>query len=237
MLTTLLASNAVGFRGRTASYVSVAAHVMLVAGAIGATATPVPQRRPDVVDTLVYRPPAVVELPHDESARRPLSATKLVVPEVLVAVPPLLVPSELPSIATLTPTTSIGTETKFSPAVGRTVGHSGLSGLGVEEDTLSRARTEHEVDQPVRLRSGQSGPRYPEVLRVAGVQGQVTMQFVVDTLGVADRNSFIVLEASHPLFAVAVREGLGSQRFEPAEAGGRRVRQLVVQTFVFNIHR
>lgn len=210
---------------------------MLIAGAIGATARPVPQRRPDVVDTLVYRPPAVVELPHNESARRPPSATKLVVPEVLVAVPPVLVPSELPSLSTLTPTMSIGAEAKFFSAVGRTAGHSGLSGRGVGEDTLTRARTEHEVDQPVRLRSGQPGPRYPELLRSAGVQGQVTMQFVVDTLGVADRNSFTILEASHPLFAVAVREALGRQRFAPAEAGGRPVKQLVVQTFVFNIHR
>jgi hypothetical protein len=39
----------------------------------------------------------------------------------------------------------------------------------------------------------------------------------------------------HPLFVRAVEDALALSRYLPAEAGGRRVRQLVEQTFAFRI--
>jgi len=93
------------------------------------------------------------------------------------------------------------------------------------------------VDKPVQLLAGQPSPRYPELLRSSGVNGHVQMRFVVDTLGLVERTSLEVVERSHELFSDAVRTALLRQRFLPAEADGRRVRQLVVQTFQFRIRQ
>jgi protein TonB len=72
---------------------------------------------------------------------------------------------------------------------------------------------------------------------MAGVEGQVLVQFVVDTTGRAERVSLKVLKSSHESFSNAVREALSCMRYLPAEVGGRRVRQLVQQPFAFGLHR
>ena len=93
------------------------------------------------------------------------------------------------------------------------------------------------VEKAVVALPGTAAPRYPSMLQSAGVDGSVRAQFVVDTLGRVEPGSFRALESTHDLFAAAVREALGRARFSPAEAGGRKVRQLVEQTFTFSITR
>jgi len=92
---------------------------------------------------------------------------------------------------------------------------------------------EFQVDRPVVPITG--SPRYPNDLRQRGISGCVLVQFVVDTIGHADMSTFRVLKASHPEFAQAVRVGLPTVRFRPAELHGRKVRQVVEQPFTFTI--
>jgi protein TonB len=66
------------------------------------------------------------------------------------------------------------------------------------------------------------------------VEGEVLAQFVVDTTGHYEEGSFKVLKSSHELFTQAVRDALPQLRFNPAEAGGAKVRQLVQQPFTFS---
>ena len=96
---------------------------------------------------------------------------------------------------------------------------------------------EHLVDQRVLAIPGTATPRYPSLLQTAGVEGDVRAQFVVDTLGRVEQGSVRVLDTSHDLFASAVRDALNRARFKPAEAGGRKVRQLAEQVFTFRIER
>jgi len=96
---------------------------------------------------------------------------------------------------------------------------------------------ENLVEKAVVALPGSAVPRYPGLLQSAGVDGHVRAQFVVDTLGRVEQGSFRVLETTHDLFTAAVREALVRARFSPAEAGGRKVRQLVEQTFSFSITR
>jgi protein TonB len=98
-------------------------------------------------------------------------------------------------------------------------------------------RLENQVEKAVIAVPGTATPRYPSMLQSAGLEGDVRAQFVVDTLGRVEQGSIRTLESTHDLFAAAVREALGRARFEPAEAGGHRVRQLVEQTFTFRITR
>jgi protein TonB len=62
----------------------------------------------------------------------------------------------------------------------------------------------------------------------------VLAQFVVDTAGRVETSTFKVISSDDPAFTVAVRDGLPSQRFLPAEVSGRKVKQLVQQPFVFS---
>ncbi len=93
---------------------------------------------------------------------------------------------------------------------------------------------EFQVEKPVGPLNN-SGPVYPAELRAAGVKGRVIAQFVVGTDGKADVRTFKVLESDHELFSAAVREALPNMRFTSAEIGGRRVKQLVQQPFVFDM--
>jgi protein TonB len=95
---------------------------------------------------------------------------------------------------------------------------------------------EFQVEKPV-VPNGGSVPRYPDILRSAGVEGEVLAQFVVDTSGRVEMNSFKVLRSSHDLFVAAVRQALPGMKFIPAEVGGRHVKQLVQQPFAFGIQK
>ena len=94
-----------------------------------------------------------------------------------------------------------------------------------------------QVEKPVLPRPGTPTPAYPAMLRAAAVEGRVIARFVVDTTGRVEPGSFMVLESTHELFTASVRAALPAMRYLPAEAGGRRVRQLVQQTFEFTLAR
>jgi periplasmic protein TonB len=70
-------------------------------------------------------------------------------------------------------------------------------------------------------------PNYPSLLESSRIQGTVLVQFVVDTLGRADMQSFKVLQSSNELFVQSLRAALPKWRFYSAEAGGRKVKQIV----------
>ena len=92
---------------------------------------------------------------------------------------------------------------------------------------------EFQVEVPVRPVQGRVQPAYPSLLRSSGSEGEVRVQYVVDTLGRADTSTFKVLRSTHELFSAAVREALPRMRFHPAEVGGRKVRQVVAEKFTF----
>ena len=95
--------------------------------------------------------------------------------------------------------------------------------------------TSFEVDNVVEISAGSVVPQYPPDLLARGVQGQVTVRFVVDTSGSADVESIEIVDASDPRFAESVRAALPHMRFSPARLNGRRVRQKVEQPFRFNV--
>jgi periplasmic protein TonB len=78
-------------------------------------------------------------------------------------------------------------------------------------------------------------PRYPFSLLSMGVEGNVVVQFVVDSTGKADMRSLRIVRSTHELFARAVRAVLPRLRFLPAEVGGNRVDVLVEQPFQFSV--
>jgi periplasmic protein TonB len=96
---------------------------------------------------------------------------------------------------------------------------------------------EFQVEKQAGTMPGTRGPNYPDMLRNAGVEGEVVVQFVVDTTGRADMSTYRVVRSTHELFSNAVRQNLPGIRFYPAEVGGRKVRQHVQMPFVFSLTR
>jgi protein TonB len=94
-----------------------------------------------------------------------------------------------------------------------------------------------QVDRQVHLVDGSPAPRYPNALRVAGVEGQVVAVFVVNERGRAELGSLRFTSSDNALFEAAVRDALATLVFAPAEVGGRKVRQLVQMPFVFRLSR
>lgn len=102
------------------------------------------------------------------------------------------------------------------------------------EDGSGQPYFEFQVDKPVAPAGGCS-PEYPAMLRAAGVEGTVLVQFVVGLDGRADPSTFKPLKTPHQLFTASIRRALACMRYTPAEVGGHRVRQLVQQPFQFGI--
>ena len=76
-------------------------------------------------------------------------------------------------------------------------------------------------------------PTYPEALLFTGVTGHVLAEFVVDTLGRVEVETFGVVLSTNPQFTAAVQRVLPEWAYAPAMLNGKRVRQLVQQPFNF----
>ena len=94
--------------------------------------------------------------------------------------------------------------------------------------------TPDQVDVPARSDSlSRPQPLYPESLLFTGVPGQVLAEFVVDTLGHVELDTFGVISSTNPKFTQAVQRVLPEWAYAPALLNGKRVRQLVQQPFSF----
>ena len=102
----------------------------------------------------------------------------------------------------------------------------------------SREQTflDFQVEQPAKLKSGPV-PRYPDRLRMTGVEGSVLVQFIVDERGRPDMSSFKVIKSSDAALTESVRQAVMAMSFFPAEAGGQKVKQLVQVPFNFTAAR
>lgn len=70
-------------------------------------------------------------------------------------------------------------------------------------------------------------PAYPALLRASGIQGVVTVQGVIDTLGRAEAASLRVVDTPHPGFDRPALDCVRRALFRPARVHGRTVRVLV----------
>jgi TonB family protein len=91
-----------------------------------------------------------------------------------------------------------------------------------------------ELDQPLaEIEPGQRRPSYPDILRQAGVSGEVLLRYVVDTNGRALPATVEVLRSSHALFATAVKNSMPRQRFAPPRRAGVLTSVLVEELVTF----
>ena len=227
MFNNLLESKAKKQKSPGGVAVSVIAHVIIIALAIQATLNAGQKKdkieeKVDFVEVKKDEPPPPKEKP----------------PEVQVAPPPkgfqtLTAPVNIPDVLPdIDLTKKVTNEADFTGKGSQGGRDKGVVGAApVENQTYF----EYQVEKPVMAVPGSPSPRYPDILKSAGVEGEVVVAFVVDTTGRADINSLKILKSTHELFAAAVRTALPQMRFLPAEVGGKKVKQLVQQPFAFNI--
>ena len=218
---------------RTGGFViSTVVHLALIALAAQATGlTAAPRPKPDIVVD-VYRPP----LPPRPQPPQPIDRAPSNASGPAIPAPPNLsliisdsIPDTLPDPGAMGNLLDHLFDGSRVAIAGPTTGSPNVAGDG--------PLTANVVEKAVVALPGSATPRYPSMLQSAGVDGSVRAQFVVDTLGRVEQGSFRALESTHDLFTASVREALARARFTPAEVGGRKVRQLVEQTFTFSITR
>jgi len=215
---------------------SVIFHSFLIVAAVYATA-----HAKDVLEKPKEEKVEFVEVKKEEPPPEPEKQPPP--PDVVVAPPPpkgfqvLTAPVEIPDVLPdIDLTKKVTDEADFT---GKGVAGGVAKGVegGVPQPIVSdQPYFEFQVEKPAAPAGG-CQPKYPDMLRTAGVEGQVLAQFVVDTAGRAESNSFKALNSPHELFTVAVKNALSCMRYLPAEVGGRKVKQLVQQPFAFGLQK
>lgn len=223
MFTTLIESRRTQERRIGGTTVSVLVHAAVITFGVYVTAQ---AREAPVAETA--ETPIIFALPADappNTAPRPPNRDAGGLPPrkgLQTLVPPIEIPDHLPAIDL---TREI---TNADDVRGRVAFHDAAYGA----DDGARPSGDHtyfefQVEKPALARDGNPAPRYPSMLESSRVAGEVVAQFVVDTTGKADMATFRILQSNNELFSAALESVIPRWRFLPAEAGGRKVKQIV----------
>lgn len=194
-----------------ASAISLTSHVAIVVAVVLGTANARPKEpeRPEEVK-LVLGP--ILHL-HDRGVLAPLPNG----PETVI----------VPSIPAPTIPVQAGSTTQ-SPVSLSTQNAEGISrdhDIGISQ--LFSAEGPEVLSGPL--------PRYPELLRQAGIQGRVVLEATVDTTGRVEPASVTIVSATNPAFVEPARQALIATLFRPAEVGGQATRMRVRIPFEFTL--
>jgi protein TonB len=144
---------------------------------------------------------------------------------------PIDIPTDIPPI---------DLSERFDPRDFSGVGVEGGIFSGVEGGTgpvdLTQTFLEAAVDEPPERIAGPN-PRYPEMLRQAGVEGSVTLSFVIDTTGRVEANSIEIISSTNRAFETPARDVILRSTYRPGRVRGTPVRVLVQTSVAFNIQR
>lgn len=238
MFATLLESRARRVRRTGGGLVSLALHLgalatLVVVTARAATPPAHEDREVPVQMTDLPEPTPTPPAPRDAATPRVYrdAAPALGTPALIA---PIEIPNAIPDIDLSRPVTD---ERDF--ATGRrgvTAAQGGVPG-GTGLTPAAGYFFEGQVEKVAMVLPGQPGPTFPDLLRSAGIEGQVLAQFVVDSTGRAQLATFTALQSDHALFTAAVKASLSRVRYLPAEVGGKPVPQLVQQVFQFTLNR
>jgi protein TonB len=232
MFDNLLESAARREHGASGPAFSIVLHSVMIACAVLATHRVVAATEPTQPEVLHFIAPPV-NVPPPEQAPPPPNAALPPLPKGFqLPTAPIDIPDGLPPIDLSRPVTDEANYTGKEGVLGGV--HDGVPG-GVPRANADATYLSFEVEKMVAQMAGTGTPEYPEGLRNAGVDGSVSVSFVVDTTGRADMSTLKILKSTHALFTAAVKKALPAMRFFPAEAGGKKVRQLVLMPFEFKI--
>lgn len=224
---------------------SMLAHGALVALAAAVTGGAIDQAPPAPTESAVLffvpkppppPPPAATRPPPPETPRLVIAEPPPKGFQTIAA--PVEIPTDIPPVdltqKPLDPRDFTGRGVEGGVADG-IVGGTGRVDTGLPQgglDAIYEATTSDERFQPAVLVS-RAEPKYPAALASLGVEGKVSVEFVIDTAGTVEPASFQVLESTHQAFEQAARAVVLSARFRPARLSAHPVRQLSRQAIRF----
>jgi protein TonB len=236
MLNNLIESKSAKQKRFGGGFVSVIAHVVIIGGGVYVTANAGiinekdKQEKVDFVEVKKDEPkppePDKPKPPPDQVVQAPPPKGFQMLP------PPVDIPTVIPDIDLSKKVTDEADYSGKGVAGGTS---KGVGNAAVAPPAPDQPYFEFQVEKPVVTAPGSPGPVYPEMLKSAGVEGQVLAQFIVDSTGRAEVGSFKVLKSDNAQFENAVKMALPRMRFLAAEVGGRKVKQLVQQPFQFSL--
>jgi len=195
-------------------FLSLVVHTAVIVGAVFATL------HAGQGDTKVKTDTTMVYLEQQQQQQKPPEPQPVQLDVPLKGFQTIIAPTEIP-----TNIPPVNLAEKFDPK--------DYSGTGVEGGTANGVvPTGNEVfmeaiveEKPERL----AGPPlvYPELLKQAGVQGEVVVQAVIDTLGRVEPSSVRIMSSSNPGFNEPARNVVLKSLFRPARVHGRAVRVLI----------
>jgi TonB family protein len=154
----------------------------------------------------------------------------------LTVAPSVTLPPLAPAARTQAPAPAIVSALETPAAQAAQAAQAAPAAPPQEYTTKPEAGSPTQVDdRNVMAIPGSPTPRYPQILKEAGVEGGVVVAFVVDTNGVLDPASIKVIGTTHQLFAEAFIAVAPSMRFLPAVLNGVKVRQVVQWPVLFNL--
>ena len=234
MFGVLIESKATAQRRAGGALLSVVAHTVVLSLAVVLTAQGSPG---PIVDPVRKDPPVVTFVPIDPAPPRKSTSNSVSTGAAPCdcVVPPL--PHKI-TIDGSIPPTNVDVLNQGPPVPdGRSLWGKaqplGGPSLGSTEPTAESWSTSETSARLVHS----ARPRYPEMLRAAGVEGRVLVRFAIDTTGRVDAASITIVQSTHELFSRAVRDVMQSLRLLPAEVNGRRVPMLAEMAFEFALDR
>jgi periplasmic protein TonB len=199
---------------------SLALHAALIAGAVYATLSARPPDTAVRIDTTV-----VLLTP---AQRQPAPPPPAELAEPLRGFQTVTVPSQLP-----TTVPKLDLQERFDPK--------DYSGIGVEGGRANgvvpsgnEVYTEALVEERPALLSAPPPP-YPDLLKLARIQGRVVLRAIVDTTGRVEPNSVVIASSPNPGFDPSAREWILKALFRPARLHGRAVRVHITQPLDYSI--
>lgn len=221
---------------------STITHALVIALAVSVTRGAIENSQPMTADPAILlfvpKPPPPPAEP--EAKREPVvSATVVSVPPkgFQTVVAPRDIPDVIPPVdlaqRPLDPRDFTGRGVEGGVASG-VVGGTGvvdLSGAGDLGAIYEATTKDDRFEQAAIVRP--PTPRYPAALAAVGIEGKVSVEFVIDTLGRVEPASIRVLQTTHEAFESSARTAVAAALFRPARLSAHPVRQLTRQSIRF----
>jgi periplasmic protein TonB len=226
--------------------VSLVAHSLILMGAIYATvaAPAVAERTEEEVSFVEVEDK---DPPKPETAPPPPPVDVPAVPPppqgFQELIPPIDPPPVIPEIDTSIPAVDVADFTGIGEAGG--VGNGATDGTGMPQNTAILPDSVFQVgaldydDRPELSNSGQIssilGRYYPRILQQAGIEGEVTVQFVITSDGKVDPATVKIIQSSHQQFAEATLQAVERFNFRPGRFQGKPIAVLVQMPVAWQI--
>jgi protein TonB len=219
----------------TQSVVSVIVHGVIIFGAVQATRGAAEQLKEVLQDTtMVFLEPPKAPPPPEQPPPEAVIAANPPPQGFQVVTPPDNIPTEIPPV---------NLNERFDPKDFTGKGVEGGIGTGIAGGTgpvptvAGEVFLAAEVDDPPQAQTagGVCEPQFPAVMKAAGINGKVIMQFVVNTDGRVDQGSMKIMSSTHKAFEDPAKQAMFKCPFKPGRSRGSPVRVLVQQAISFNL--